>query len=77
MIPSNQLFHCPTAVNKTIVAIEGIESGIYILNKMVNGGLFATYFLYKQLGLLNSFLIYVLPGACDVWFVLMLKVSTV
>ena len=36
MIPSNQLFHCPTAVNKTIVAIEGIESGIYILNKMVN-----------------------------------------
>ena len=38
----------------------------------LGGGLFATYFLYKQLGLLNSFLVYILPGACDVWFVLML-----
>ena len=43
-----------------------------LVTMFLSGGLFATYFLYKQLGLLNSFLIYVLPGACDVWFVLML-----
>ena len=37
-----------------------------------SGGLFATYFLYKQLKLLNNFLVFILPGACDVWFILML-----
>lgn len=44
----------------------------FLITMFLGGGLFATYFLYKQLGLLNSFLIYILPGACDVWFVLML-----
>ena len=44
----------------------------FLVTMFLSGGLFATYFLYKQLGLLNSFLVYVLPGACDVWFVLML-----
>ena len=44
----------------------------FLITMFFGGGLFATYFLYKQLGLLNNFLIYILPGACDVWFVLML-----
>lgn len=44
----------------------------FLITMFIGGGLFATYFLYKQLGLLNSFLVYILPGACDVWFVLML-----
>ena len=44
----------------------------FLITMFLGGGLFATYFLYKQLGLLNSFLVYILPGACDVRFVLML-----
>ena len=44
----------------------------FLITMFFGGALFATYFLYKQLGLLNNFLIYILPGACDVWFVLML-----
>ena len=44
----------------------------FLITMFLGGGLFATYFLYKQLGLLNSFLVYILPGACDGWFVLML-----
>lgn len=44
----------------------------FLITMFFGGGLFATYFLYKQLELLNNFLIYILPGACDVWFVLML-----
>lgn len=44
----------------------------FLITMFFSGGLFATYFLYKQLGLLNNFLVYILPGACDVWFVLML-----
>ena len=44
----------------------------FLITMFLGGGLFATYFLYKQLGLLNSFLVYILPGACDVLFVLML-----
>lgn len=44
----------------------------FLITMFFSGGLFATYFLYKQLGMLNNFLVYILPGACDVWFVLML-----
>lgn len=44
----------------------------FLFTMFFSGGLFATYFLYKQLGLLNNFLVFILPGACDVWFVLML-----
>ena len=34
----------------------------FLVTMFLSGGLFATYFLYKQLGLLNSFLIYVFAG---------------
>lgn len=44
----------------------------FLVTMFFGGGLFSTYFLYKQLGLLNNFLVYILPGACDVWFVLMM-----
>ena len=44
----------------------------FLITMFFSGGLFATYFLYKQLKLLNNFLVFVLPGACDVWFILML-----
>ena len=44
----------------------------FLITMFFSGGLFATYFLYKQLKLLNNFLVFILPGACDVWFILML-----
>ena len=44
----------------------------FLITMFFSGGLFATYFLYKQLNLLNNFLVFILPGACDVWFILML-----
>ena len=37
-----------------------------------SGGLAATYVLYDSLHLINSFLVFILPSACDVWFVFML-----
>ncbi|MCI5745949.1 MAG: carbohydrate ABC transporter permease [Erysipelotrichaceae bacterium] len=36
------------------------------------GGLAATYVLYDTLGLIDNFLVYIIPGACDVWFTIML-----
>ena len=39
----------------------------FLITMFFSGGLFATYFLYKQLKLLNNFLVFILPGACDVW----------
>lgn len=36
------------------------------------GGLAATYVLYDRLGLIDNFLVYIIPGACDVWFTIML-----
>ncbi len=44
----------------------------FLITMFFGGGLFSTYFLYKQLGMLNNFLVFVLPGACDIWFILML-----
>ena len=44
----------------------------FLITMFFSGGLFATYFLYKLLKLLNNFLVFILPGACDVWFILML-----
>lgn len=44
----------------------------FLITMFFSGGLFATYFLYKQLKLLNNFLVFILPSACDVWFILML-----
>ena len=45
---------------------------IFVFTMFFGGGLASTYILYLNLGLIDNFLVYILPGACDVWFSLML-----
>ena len=45
---------------------------IFVVTMFFGGTLASQYVLYRMLGLLDNFLVYILPGACDVWFVLML-----
>lgn len=45
---------------------------VFVFTMFFGGGLASQYILYLNLGLIDNFLVYILPGACDVWFVLML-----
>ena len=45
---------------------------IFVFTMFFGGTLASQYVLYRMLGLLDNLLVYILPGACDVWFVLML-----
>lgn len=45
---------------------------IFVFTMFFGGTLASQYVLYRMIGLLDNFLVYILPGACDVWFVLML-----
>ena len=61
-------------LSKTNKQVKGrtIFSWFFIITFFFSGGLAATYVLYDTLGLIDSFLVYILPNACDVWFVFML-----
>jgi len=43
---------------------KGIFTGIIMFTMFFGGGLIPTYMNYKQLGLLNTFWMYILPSAC-------------
>ncbi|MFY9177104.1 MAG: carbohydrate ABC transporter permease [Caldicoprobacterales bacterium] len=40
---------------------------IFVITMFFGGGLVPTYLLYRQLGLLNNFLVYIIPGLFNVW----------
>ncbi|MDQ8739025.1 carbohydrate ABC transporter permease [Paenibacillus sp. LHD-38] len=54
------------------ISREGLKGrGIYTVFVMITmffgGGLIPTYLLYKELGLLNNFLVYIIPSLFSVW----------
>lgn len=48
-------------------------SGFMVFTMFFSGGLIPTYLLMKQLGLLNSYWIMVLPGAVSVWNIMLMR----
>ncbi|MFW6363308.1 MAG: carbohydrate ABC transporter permease [Spirochaeta sp.] len=46
---------------------------IYIATMYVEGGLIPTYFLYRDLGLVNSFHVYWIPGLTTAWNMLVIR----
>ena len=46
---------------------------ICVVALIFNGGLIPTYLLYRDLGLINNFLVYILPGAVNVWYMILMK----
>ena len=62
----------PLSKSNNQVRGRTVFSWFLIITFFFSGGLAATYVLYDTLGLIDSFLVYILPNACDVWFVFML-----
>jgi len=48
-------------------------ASIYILTMYIDGGLIPTYFLFRGLGLINSFNVYWIPGITSAWNLLVIR----
>lgn len=48
-------------------------TGIFMMTMYINGGLIPTYVLFRQLGLMNNFLVYVLPTIISAFYLLIMK----
>ena len=48
-------------------------SFIYVLTMYVNGGMIPNYILVKELGLLNNFLVYILPGLVSAFNMIVIR----
>ncbi|MBA2938574.1 carbohydrate ABC transporter permease [Paenibacillus sp. CGMCC 1.16610] len=48
-------------------------SGFMVFTMFFSGGLIPTYLLMKQLGLLNTYWVMVLPGAVSVWNIMLMR----
>ncbi|MDR2102430.1 MAG: carbohydrate ABC transporter permease [Treponema sp.] len=46
---------------------------ICIFCMIFNAGLIPTYMLYRDVKLLNNFLVYLLPGAVNIWYMILMK----
>ncbi len=46
---------------------------IFMLTMYINGGLIPTYVLFRQLGLMNNFLVYLLPTVISAFYLLLMK----
>ncbi len=46
---------------------------ICVFSMIFYGGLIPTYLLYKELGLISHFLVYIIPGMINVWYMILMK----
>ncbi|ANE45534.1 ABC transporter permease [Paenibacillus swuensis] len=46
---------------------------ICVIGLIFNGGLIPTYLLYKDLHLLDTFAVYIIPGLINIWYMLLMK----
>ncbi len=44
-----------------------------VVGMIFNAGLIPTYMLYKELGLLNNFLVYIIPSCVNIWYMILMK----
>ncbi|MFD7522857.1 carbohydrate ABC transporter permease [Paenibacillus chitinolyticus] len=47
--------------------------GLFVFTMFFSGGLIPTYILIKNLGLLNSFWVMILPGAVSIWNIIIMR----
>ncbi len=48
-------------------------TGFFMLTMYINGGLIPTYVLYRQLGLMNNFAVYILPPLISAFYLLVMR----
>ena len=57
---------------KTLVFYKAIYR-FFVISMFVSGGLIPTFMLYKNLGLYDNFLVYILPGAFNVYYMILFR----
>lgn len=48
---------------------------ICVVCMLFGAGLIPTYIWYMEIGLLNNFLVYILPGAISIWYMILMKTN--
>lgn len=61
------------ALSKKELIGRNIYLMICVVALIFNAGLIPTYMLYKSLGLLDNFAVYILPGVVNLWYMILMK----
>jgi putative aldouronate transport system permease protein len=61
------------ALSKKYLIGRKLYVGVCVFCMIFNVGLIPTYMLYRDVGLLNNFLVYILPGAVNTWYMILMK----
>lgn len=61
------------ALSRREYVLRAPLSILYVVTMYVDGGLIPTYFLYRGLGLVNSFTVYWIPGLTSAFFMLVIR----
>ena len=61
------------AISRKEFVLRRFTTVLYVLTLYIQGGLIPTYFLYQRLGLTNSFWVYVLPGLCHAFNLIIIR----
>lgn len=65
---------CAYAMSKRILVGRKLLFLFFVIPMYVNAGILPTYVLYHDLNLLNNFLVYILPGAFGLFYMILMKV---
>jgi putative aldouronate transport system permease protein len=63
------------AMSRTEFKDKSIVIGFFFVTMFFGGGLIPTYLVYKSLGLLNNFLIYIVPSMFNIWTMIVMRTS--
>jgi len=61
------------ALTKTKLPGHGIFSTYFFITYIFNGGFIAFFLTIRQLGLYNNFLVYVIPGLYNYWYMIIIR----
>lgn len=61
------------ALSRTGYVLRVPLATLYVITMYVDGGLIPTYFLFRELGLINSFHVYWIPGLTTAWNMLIIR----
>lgn len=61
------------ALSKKDLVGRKLYIGLCVFAMIFNAGLIPTYMLYKDMGLLNNFLVYILPNAVNTYYMILMK----
>lgn len=55
------------AMSRSELKFKGLYMGFFVVTMFFGGAIIPVYLLYRTLGLLNNFMVYIIPGLFSVW----------